>query len=63
MIAKFSLHLKQTEIILLPVEDGAGDTQQRLQDILLSAPTLPDDELRPFEEVREWMNQWNVHEF
>ena len=47
----------RAEIIVLPVEESSKSTQQSLQEILLCAPTLTDEELRPFQEVREWMNQ------
>lgn len=30
----------------------------QLQSLLLSAPTLSDDELQEYAQVREWMNQW-----
>ena len=53
----------RAEIIVLPIEEPSVSKQRSLQEILLNAPTLTDEELQPFEEVREWMNQWNVQEF
>ncbi len=53
----------RAEIIVLPVEEASTSKQQSLQEVLLNAPTLSDEELRPFEDVREWINQWNVKEF
>jgi len=53
---------KQVEIIILPIDDVQAGAQQ-LQDLLLAAPTLTDDELQDFDNVREWMSQWNVNDF
>jgi hypothetical protein len=53
---------KQVEIIILPIDEVSGGTQN-LQDLLLAAPTLTDDELQEFGKVREWMSQWNVNDF
>lgn len=47
----------RAEIIVLPVEELSGRQQQSLQQILLDAPTLTNEDLRPFEEIRERMNQ------
>lgn len=52
----------RAEIIILPVED-AKESLQHLQHVLLNAPTLSEEELHPFIDVREWMNQWNVNTF
>lgn len=46
----------KAEVIVLPVEEAPTTKQQSLQEVLLNAPTLSDEELRPFEEVREWIN-------
>ncbi len=53
---------KRVEIIVLPIEETL-ESKQSLQEVLLNAPTLTDEELQPFEQIREWMNQWNVKEF
>lgn len=53
---------KRVEIIILPVEEQP-EKYSYLQEVLLRAPTLSDEELQPFEHVREWMNQWNVNSF
>ncbi|KAA0230618.1 hypothetical protein EDS67_06870 [candidate division KSB1 bacterium] len=53
---------KQVEIIILPVEEFPGGSQN-LQALLLAAPTLSDDEFQEYEKNREWMNQWNVNDF
>jgi len=53
---------KQVEIIILPVDEVNGEAQN-LQDLLLAAPTLTDDEIQEFDKVREWMNQWNMNDF
>ncbi len=55
-------HAKEVEIIILPIDDGNGK-KQHLQNVLLAAPTLTEDELRRYEEVREWMNQWSAKDF
>ena len=36
------------------------EPHQPLQSVLLAAPTLTDDELSEYENVREWMNQWHA---
>jgi hypothetical protein len=51
----------RAEIIVLPVEESSARTSE-LQELLLHAPTLSDEELQSFEEVREWMNQWTIKE-
>ncbi len=53
---------KQVEIIVLPMDD-VNEGAQNLQDLLLAAPTLTDDEIQEFDKAREWMNQWNVNGF
>lgn len=55
-------HAKKVEIIILPV-DEPSDGEQSLQDLLLDAPTLTEDELQEYETVREWMSQWHAKEF
>jgi len=52
----------RAEVIIVPIEDVA-DCSQHLQQSLLNAPTLSEEELQPFIDVREWMNQWNVNPF
>ena len=52
----------RAEVIIVPIED-VTDRSQHLQQVLLNAPTLPEEELQPFFDVREWMNQWNVDTF
>ena len=37
--------------------------QSTLQELLLDAPTLTDDELTQYQETREWMDQWQINEF
>lgn len=55
-------HGQRVEIIILPVAESS-ERAQNLQDLLLAAPTLTDDELQEIEKVREWMSQWNVNDF
>jgi len=50
------------EVIILPVEEDEQGPAL-LEDLLLAAPTLSDEDLKGFAEVREWMNQWTVSEF
>jgi len=45
-------HAKKVEIIVLPVEDS-GNGSQSLQDLLLEAPTLTENE------VQEYHKVWN----
>lgn len=51
---------KRVEVIMLPVEDTAEEPQQ-LQQLLLTAPTLSDDDLERYAQVRDWMSQWVVN--
>jgi hypothetical protein len=53
---------RRVEVIVLPMEEN-GQEPELLQSLLLTAPTLSDDELQGFVQVREWMNQWTVSEF
>jgi len=53
---------KKVEIFILPYDDTNGGVQN-LQDLLLDAPTITDDELQEFNRVRDWMSQWNVKVF
>ena len=47
---------KKVEIIVLPIEDSENG-RQSLQDLLLEAPTLTEDELQEYQKVRDWMSQ------
>ncbi|NJN82677.1 MAG: hypothetical protein HC802_10665 [Caldilineaceae bacterium] len=53
---------RRVEVIVLPVET-VEDEPTRLQELLLTAPVISEDELQGFRHVREWMNEWTVHEF
>lgn len=53
---------KRVEVIVLPIET-TEDEPVSLQDLLLTAPVASEDELQEFLHVREWMNEWTVHEF
>jgi len=53
---------KMVEIFILPFDDTNGE-EQNLQDLLLEAPTITDDELQEFNRVRDWMSQWAVKTF
>lgn len=53
---------RRVEVIVLPVEEDEQGPAL-LEDLLLAAPTLSDEDLKGFAEVREWMNQWTVSEF
>jgi len=53
---------KRVEIIILPLEENNGGAQN-LQELLLAAPTITDEEAQEYEKVREWMSQWNVNDF
>lgn len=52
---------KRVEVIILPVEEGS--TEAQLPRLLLTAPTLSEDDLKGYLQVRDWMVQWNVNEF
>ena len=53
---------KRVEVIVLTVEEN-DHRSELLQRLLLAAPTLSEDDLQGFAQVREWMNQWTVSEF
>ena len=44
---------KRAEIIILPLDEPAKNGLSDLQRVLLNAPTLNDDELHRFENVRD----------
>lgn len=54
---------EEVEVIILPVEESLQAKRERLKKLLLSAPTLTEEELKEFEEVRKWLNQWKIPEF
>lgn len=53
---------KRVEVIILPLEEDDSEPAQ-LQRLLLTAPTMSEDELQEFARAREWMNQWAVNGF
>jgi hypothetical protein len=53
---------KLVEIIILPFEESKNGGSS-LQELLLEAPTLTEDELQEFNRVRQWMSQWSVQVF
>ena len=48
---------KQVEIIVILLDEVRGRTQN-LQNLLLAAPTLTDDELQEFDNVRKWTHRF-----
>lgn len=46
---------KKVEIFILPFDDTNGG-EQSLQDLLLHAPTISDNELHEFNRVRDFMS-------
>jgi hypothetical protein len=64
MTVKLPAHFagRRVEVIVLPMEEN-GQESELLQSLLLTAPTLSDDELQGFAQVRECMNQWTFSEF
>lgn len=55
---------KRVEIIILPIEENGEEGQARsLANLLLTGPTLNEEELAGFIKAREWMSQWDVKEF
>jgi hypothetical protein len=57
-----SFNGQRVEIIILPVDDLFNGSQD-LQELLLAAPTITDEELQEFQTVRAWMNEWRVQDF
>jgi len=53
---------KQVEVIILPVEETRTNNQ-KIRELLLQAPTLTNDEVENYNQVRDWMNSWKVKEF
>ncbi len=53
---------KRVEIIILPVDEFENG-RQSLQDLLLEAPNITNDELQDYNNIRDWMRKWNVKEF
>lgn len=55
---------KRVNIIIFPVkEETDHGISQELQELLINAPTLSDEELQEFKNIREWMNQWEIQDF
>jgi hypothetical protein len=54
-----SFNGQRVEIIILPADDLFNSTQD-LQELLLAAPTITDEELQEFQTVRAWMNEWHI---
>jgi len=44
---------KRVEIIILPIDESENG-RQNLQDLLLEAPTLTEDELQEYKSIRDW---------
>ena len=55
-------HAKKVEIIILPVDESPKG-EQSLQELLLDAPTLTDNEIKEFGIIRDRMNEWKIEEF
>jgi len=53
---------RRVEVIVFPLEEDEQELGQ-LQGLLLTAPTLSEDDLQGFAQVRDWMSQWTVNEF
>ena len=53
---------KRVEVIVLPLAEDR-QASSHLQRLLLAAPTLSDDDLQGFAQLRDWMNRWSVSEF
>ena len=55
---------KRVEVIVLPLGETEDDQETgQLERLLLTAPTVSEDDLQEFHQVRKWMNQWTVDEF
>jgi len=53
----------EVDVIVQPVEESKASKREYLRKLLLSGPTLTEEELKKFEEVRKWLNQWKIPEF
>jgi hypothetical protein len=53
---------KKVEIIILPAEELHADLQT-LQELLLEAPTLTEEELKEYELIRDRFKKRNVEEY
>lgn len=51
-----------TRVRVIDIEEDQ-DTQEQLRRLLLAAPTLSENDLQGYTQVREWMNQWTVNAF
>ena len=47
---------RRVDVIVFPVAEDEQESRQ-LQSLLLTAPTLSEDDLQGFTQVREWMSQ------
>jgi hypothetical protein len=55
----------EVEVIILPL--SKKDKRERLKKLLLSGPTLTNDELSCVEneigQVKDWIKEWNIEKF
>ena len=54
---------KKVEVIVRSLDDSALFTVNQLQNLLMTAPTISNTELKNFEDIRNWMSQWIAQEF
>lgn len=52
----------KVEITIRSIENQDNGTES-LEDLLLAAPTITDDELKKYNDVRESMSKWQLQEF
>ncbi|MEI2690491.1 MAG: hypothetical protein V9H69_12630 [Anaerolineae bacterium] len=53
---------KRVKVIVLPIEEDEQESGQLMR-LLLAAPTLSDNDLRSYDQVKEWISQWTVNDF
>lgn len=53
---------RKVEITIRAIEEPENG-KETLKDLLIAAPTLTDDELQKYNDVRESMSKWQVQEF
>jgi hypothetical protein len=53
---------EEVEIIILPVENRRNEIERkkRLRNLLLSGPTLNNEDMKEIEDLKAWYKEWKI---
>jgi len=53
---------EEVEIIILPVENRRNEIERkkRLRNLLLSGPTLNNEDMKEIEDLKTWYKEWKI---